>query len=133
MAKIERPDCPECRDVFDYSQPGLGRRGFLLAASTGVAASLGVGAGAPVIRAAAPPTPNPAEELVRELFATLTDDQKKRLVLDYDHGSRGGRGTPTRKGTYNSALMNLRIGDVYNPKQQDLIERVIKATCSGDE
>src|SRR5262245_38568686 len=128
MTKSDRPNCPECRDTFEYPEPALGRRGFLVAAAAGVAAA-SVGS-VRAVRAAAPPTPRPAEDQVRELFAALASDQKKRLVLPYDHG---GRGNPTRRRTANSALMNLRIGDVYTGKQQELIERIIKATCSGEE
>src|SRR5687768_2526071 len=127
MAKVESLNpCPECHESFDYPQPPpLGRRAFLRATATAAAAVAATATGGvpAVVRAAAPPRPRPAEELVRELFSTLEDNQKKRLVLAYDRaGSRGG--APMRKGTYNSPLLNLRIGDVYTRKQQELIERV---------
>src|SRR5262245_60455613 len=98
MAKIETSDCAECRVPF-------ARRDFLRVTAAGVAVSA---VGVPVVRAAVPPRAKPAEDLVRELFATLVSDQKKRLVLDYDHG---GKGNPTRRRTANSPLLGVRIGD----------------------
>jgi hypothetical protein len=76
-------------------------------------------------------TPRPAEELIRELYSTLSDSQRAELVYPYDHGEAGG--VPTRLGTFNAPVMNKRIGDAYTPAQQDLVKRILKAVLSGDE
>src|SRR5262245_31730140 len=70
--------------------------------------------------------PRPAKELVRELYAGLSDTQKKRVVLPYDHGAGKGQ-RPTRKGMFNAAINNIHLGDAYTKPQQELIERIVKA------
>src|SRR5436190_16414 len=98
MAEIESPYCPECDEAFDFPEPlPVDRRDFIRGVVGGAAAvALTTG----VSRADQPPAakvrqPRPAEDLVRELHAGLSDEQKKRVVLDFDHGAgKGGR--PTR-------------------------------------
>lgn len=74
----------------------------------------------------------PAEGLVRELFATLTPEQKKEMVLAWDHGAEKG-GTPTRLKTHNAAPLGKRLGEQFTQPQQDLIRSTFKAILSGDE
>jgi hypothetical protein len=122
MADLETNDCPECREPVD-------RRDFLRLFG-GSAAALAVGGGlAPGVAAAQQPAaqpkkPRPAEALCRELFATLTPDQRRRLVLPWD--------SPSRHRMYNTP-MNVRIGQVYTEPQRELLQRIMRAISSGDE
>lgn len=133
MAVIETPYCPECDEAFDFPEPlPVDRRGFLrVAGGTAAVALLGTAASA----AAPTPTkkPKPAEDLIKELYATLKDDQKKKLVYAYDHGGGGKGRRPTRLGMYNAAIMKIRICDVYTKAQQELLERIVKSMCSDEE
>ena len=72
-----------------------------------------------------------AEGLIQELHASLTDAQKKNVLLPFDHGAKGG--TPTRLGMYNSALLDQKIGTVYTKGQQELIEKILRSMVSGEE
>jgi len=90
------------------------------------------GAGRPARLPPLSRTPKPSEELVRELFASLKSDQAKKVVYDYSHG--GGRNAvPTRMGMYNGAPLNVRIRDVYTKAQQELVEKIVKSMCAGDD
>src|SRR5262249_26855022 len=140
LAMLERtpPFCPECDDHLDQPD-GLDRRDFIRVVGEHTTALLALGGMAAVPGALAadeakPKTANrpdkPAEALVRELFATLTDDQKKQVVLPWDHGA--GKGLPTRKRMYNSPI-GKPIGVVYTKPQQELIERILRAICSDEE
>src|SRR5262245_45002990 len=108
MAEIESPYCPECDEAFDFPEPQpVDRRDFIRGVVGGTAAALALtgaasGADAPAAAETKVRQPRPAEDLVRELFAGLDDAQKKRVVLDFDHGAKGKR--PTRLGMYNQAI-----------------------------
>ena len=129
MAEFESPYCPECDEAFDFPEPTIGRRDFLRAA--GVAAVAVTAAG--TARAAdAPKKARPAEDLVREMYATLKDDLKKKVVLPFDHGAAKDR-RPTRMGMYNAPINNVRLKDVYTAAQQELIEKIVQAMSSGEE
>jgi hypothetical protein len=132
MAEIETPYCPECDEAFDFPEPpAVGRRDFIRAVGGAAAAVALTGAAA---RAAAPAKkPRPAEELVRELFAGLSDEQKKRVVLPFDHVAEPRTARPTRKGMYNAAINKVFIQDAYTRPQQELVERIVKALSSGDD
>jgi hypothetical protein len=134
MAEIESPYCPECDDAFNFPEPPpVDRRSFFRVMG---AAAVALGA-AGSVRGAADETktekkPRPAEELIKELFSTLNNEQKKKIVLPYDHG--GGKGSrPTRKGMYNAAINNIRIETVYTKAQEELIEKIVKAMSNGDD
>ena len=77
-------------------------------------------------------TAKPAEGLVRELFATLTPDQKKAMVLPWEHGAEKS-GTPTRLKTHNAAPLGKTLGEQFTQPQQDLIRATFKSILSGDE
>jgi hypothetical protein len=134
MAEIESPYCPECDDAFDFPEPPrVNRRDFFLAAGgTAAAVALTAGTVSAADEKPAARKPRPAEDLVRELFASLNADQKKRVVLPFNHGA-GKTSRATRLGMYNAPIMNIRIDSVYTKPQQDLIERIVKSMCSGDE
>jgi len=121
--------CPECDEGFELPKV-RSRREFLQAmgASAAVAA---VGGTARRVRAADAPS-KPAEELVRELYSTLSSDQKSELVLPYDHGTEGH---PTRQKTYNAPPLGneKRISSTYTKPQQELIKRTLRAILANDE
>ncbi|MCI0681596.1 MAG: DUF3500 domain-containing protein [Gemmataceae bacterium] len=130
----QQPFCPECADE------ALDRRNFFTAVG-GTAVTLvglqAVSSGprvlgqAPAAQAPAARQARPAEALIRELHSTLTDEQKRRVVLPWDHG---GAGSPTRLRMYNAAIFgDRRIQDVYTPAQRELCERILRGICSGDD
>src|SRR5688572_18557712 len=95
-------DCPECAGDL----PSLDRRGFMRTIGAGLGAA-GVSALLTPARARAdsakpdaakPEKARPAEELVKELHAGFSDEQKKNLVLPYNHGIVDGKGRATRLG-----------------------------------
>jgi hypothetical protein len=93
----------------------------------GSAAALAVGgtaAGQPAAK------PAPAEELVREFYAGLTADQRRTVVLPWDHPARNGG--PARL-TMTDSPINRRIGDVLRKPQHELVERILRALCAGEE
>lgn len=121
--------CPECVSGPDASVR-LGRRDFLR--TVGVAsAALAAGGTLPrpasAARALAART---AEELVRELYATFDADQKKTLVLPWDHMTGG---TPTRLLMVNAPLHKKVIGVEYTKKQIEILDRIFRAICNGEE
>ena len=125
-------DCPECAGESD-----LDRRGFIRALGAGV---VGVASAGTLLRPgrafaspdAKPEKPRPAEELVKELHASFSDEQKKALVLPFNHGMKDGQGRATRLGMYNGALQNKKIGDNYTAAQRELIERILKGISAGE-
>ena len=135
MSDSRPAGCPEC-DANDFA--ALDRRGFLRRASTGLTVAAG---GASLLAAhsgAAPAQPKqkPAESLIRELHASLSDDQKKQLVLRWDHGATRGRkraGRPSRLRTYNSALLGKKIARHYTKPQQELLKKILRAILSSDD
>lgn len=140
MAEFESLSCPECAEAFDFPAPppathapaAVDRRDFIRVLGAGAAAAT---VGAPLLADTAKPErkPRPAEELIKELFAGLKDDQKKKVVLDYDHGTRGGKGLPTRQRMVNGPLAGVRIGSVYTKPQVELLTKIVKAMCNGEE
>lgn len=133
MAEIESPYCPECDDAFDFPEPPpVHRRAFLRTAGA-IAAAAGLsGVAAAREEPKQEKKVRPAEELIRELFSTLDEAQKKRVVLPFDHAAGKGK-RATRLGMYNAPIQGVRIGDVYSKAQQDLLDRIVKAMSSGDE
>jgi len=91
---------------------------------------------APTALRAAPSEParnvKPAEELIRELFATLSAEQKTAVVRPWDHGTEAG-GMPTRLKTHNAAPLGKKLGEQFTKPQQDLLLRTFKAILSGEE
>lgn len=126
MSEIVSPYCPECDEAFDFPEP-VARRDFLLAAGGAAALALTARAAAPATR-----KPRPAEDLVRELHAGLSEAQKARVMKSYDHGAGKGK-RPARMGMFNEAIEKIYIQDVYTKPQQELIERIVKSMCSGED
>lgn len=125
--------CPDCSEAT--TPAGLRRRSFIRAVASG---AVGVVGGSSLLSsafAAAPEKPRaakPAEGLVRELFATLTPEQKKAMVLPWNHGAEKG-GQPTRLKTHNAAPLGKKLGEQFTKPQQDLILTTFKAILSGEE
>ena len=74
----------------------MGRREFIRTVSGGAAALAGIGAvGLPRMgfaedKPAVAKSEKPSESLVKELFATLSPDQKKSIVLPWNHKDKDG-------------------------------------------
>lgn len=133
--------CPECSELVPQ-RGSVDRRGFLRATSAGALGVMLGGAatrvlgqqGAPAAAApaaAAAAEAKPAESLVRELFASLTSEQKQSIVLPWDHGKDDG--VPTRLRTFNAPPLGKALGEAFSKPQQELIDKTLRAILSGDE
>jgi hypothetical protein len=124
MKNFPTPPCPECDD--------LDRRGFIRALAFGGAA-LAAGPASGLVPGVLGEEPKPmprvvnavAEDLVKELYAGLSDEQKKAVVKPWDHAAR-------RSVNPNKAL-DKTIGSVYSKPQQELIERIVRALAADDK
>jgi len=128
MQKESKPYCPDCED--------LDRRDFMRSAAVALAGTaITVPAVARAYDAEKKDKPaQPAEALIKELYATYSADQKRDLVLPWNHGAdKGPNAIPTRLGMYNAPIMGKTIGKSYTQPQQELVERIVKAITSGDE
>src|SRR5262249_25597060 len=133
MPENPKPYCPECEETLEQPEV-LDRRRFLRVVGGSAATLAASGAGLTVLPslAAAPPPPNPpgnnaprpAETLIRDLFTSMTNDQKSLVVRPWNHGAPNGRGIPTRLRMYNRAI-GRPLGDVYTAAQRDLIRRIL--------
>jgi hypothetical protein len=124
MREDLKPSCSDCE--------AIDRRGFISAVGGTVAALT-----LPAVARAADEKPSttakaadPAEEMVKELYKSLSDEQKKTLVYPWDHGGAAG---PTRLKMVNAPHFGKRIADSYTKAQQDLNHKIIKAISSGEE
>ena len=122
--------CPDCDNGLDVRAPRSRRqtrREFLGTAVAGAASTGLLLTPASAERRAA----RPAEALIRELHASLSDDQKKKLVLPRDHKRRDGK--LSRLGTYNSAILGKRLDTHLTNAQQELVQRTVFSLLSGDD
>jgi hypothetical protein len=134
MSEEREPYCPDC-EADEFEPELVDRRAFFRAAATRTAAVVALGSMAGVagtVRANADKDQKPAESLVRELYSTFSDDQKKELVVPWDHGAEDGR-LPTRMRMYNSPILGKTIGKNYTKAQQELLERIVRAISSDEE
>lgn len=133
MSHITTSYCPECQTDVP-AESGLDRRDFLRVVGAGIAGGVAVGAAPSLLKADAPAkSEKPAEALVKELYASLSPEQKQTLVLPWDHGKGKGDGDPIRLGMYNSPVQGLKIGEKYTKAQQDLNHQILRAICSDDD
>jgi hypothetical protein len=117
----------------------MDRRGFIRSVG-GTASLLAVGAvagQAPRVWADPKPAPanrvaRPAEELIRELYTGLTDEQKRTVVLPWNHGAGNNNQIPTRLRMVNSPHLGHRIGQHYTQAQRELVQRILRAISSDD-
>lgn len=120
VKKTPRP-CPECGDTVP-AEP-IDRRRFLKVAGTG-AAALALSRAWAQDAKPADPSNKTAEELIKELYTGLNDDQKKAVILPI--------ASPDRLKIFNAAL-GKKIGEVYTKPQQELVTRILRAISSGEE
>jgi hypothetical protein len=134
MNEQPKVQCPEC------DQPdSVDRRSFFMAAG-GTAVTLASlqfvpqalaqqpgRAAEPAARAA-----KPAEALVRELYASLTEEQRGRVVMAWNHGA-GPNAVATRLKMYNASINANTIGAVYTAAQKELNQRILRAISSDEE
>ncbi|MBX9583991.1 MAG: DUF3500 domain-containing protein [Gemmataceae bacterium] len=122
------PSCPEC-EAGPVAPPVLDRRLFLRAVGTS-AVALAAGRLTPAARARAEAA-RQAEAMVRELVAGLSADQRKKLVLPWDH--KQANGTPTRLGMYNAPVGDSVIHKEYTKPQAELLAKLFRSLCNGDD
>src|SRR5262245_23030103 len=131
MAENVKPYCPECEET---NAEALDRRHFMKGVA-GTATLLAAGAAAPsVLGQAAQPRPaqavvrqaKPAEALIQELYQGMTADQRRTVCLPWNHRDRTTIAP-------NHALNNQFLGEIYTRPQQELIERIVRSICSGDD
>ena len=134
MTNAPFPECPECEPA------GFGRRDFLRAVGVS-AAALAVGAVLPatnplsplaLARAARLKKQAEAESLVFDLFKSMGNDQRKKLVLPWDAGA-GKNASAARLGTHNGPVGKSVIGEQYDEKQGEILFKIFKSICNGDE
>jgi hypothetical protein len=119
MSRKNRPvsSCPEC-ESFD-------RRDFLRA----VGGAALVTATAPLLGSsafAAPSLKSGAESVARELYKSLTDEQKKAVCFDFDNDLR-------KKISANWHITKYKIDDkFYTKEQRALANEIVKKVCSED-
>lgn len=132
MSEQPKPICPECADPA-----WIDRRNFIRVLGEGTAAVVTLGAAARGLRAADAPTAKrpekPAEALIKELVSNLSDEQKTKVILPWNHGAEDGKSLPYRARMVNSPLLNRKISDCYSKPQQELVEQILRSICSGDE
>ena len=119
--------CPECDEGFVL--PAVrSRRTFLQ--TLGGAAAVAAVSGVRTLRGA-DAKPKPAEELIKELYASLDASQKKDVVLDYDFDLNDG--VTMRQRTFNESPNKTKIGEKYTKAQQELTLRILKAVLANEE
>ncbi|QDU19614.1 DUF3500 domain-containing protein [Urbifossiella limnaea] len=130
MLPADKPvACPDC----DTPEPA--RRDFFRYVAAGaVAAVPAAETFTPLAKARAARAQQQAtsEAMVRELFATLTADQKAKVVKPWDMGPKGG--LPARLATHNAAPnADVRIGAAYNRTQIEMLDRIFRSLGNGHE
>jgi len=136
MNEQDKVQCPECE-----APDSVGRRQFLMTVG-GTAVTLASLEAVPQVlkaQAAAQPaaqpaarTTKPAEALIRELYQGLSADQRRRVVLPWNH-TMPNNTIPTRLRMYNASLDSNNIGAVYTPAQRELNERILRSISSDEE
>jgi hypothetical protein len=136
MFEREEERCPEC-DVLATPETGVTRRKFV-AAVGGTAVTLGALHAMPRIAAAQQPaaaqpaaTPKPAEALIRELYGSLSEDQRRQVVHPFNDGA--GANTPAKRLRFYNAAQGRQIGDVYTQAQQELVQRILRSIASDED
>jgi hypothetical protein len=125
MSENREPTCPEC-DAID-------RREFVRYLGAGALAAASVPLVAGKTRAAGELAPMPrlftpnyaAENLVKELYAGMSDEQKKQVCRKFDDTARRSV-NPNR-------FLDVPLGKVFTKTQQELIDRIVQAIGAGDD
>src|SRR5688572_12685905 len=126
MSENLTPVCPECEEGFE---PTVDRRNFIRVLG-GATAAVALGGTPALLRAAdtkvepkEKKTNKAAEELIKELFAGLKDEQKKMVVMEYNHKQEKAKYL-TRHRMFNSAI-SAKIETAYSKPQQELVEKIL--------
>lgn len=123
MKDVTSQPCSEC--------DGLDRRDFVRTLTLGGAALAAGGAVMTPSLARAERGPMPrvvnavAEDLVKELYGTLSADQKRAVVKPWTDANR--------KTVNPNKALDKKIGAVYTKAQQELVERIVKAIAADDK
>jgi hypothetical protein len=138
MSENAKPSCPECDEQFD-PQDGVDRRDFLrLTGQAAAVLAVGGAATVPAVARAADTTrppervTRPAEALIRELWAGMSADQRRQQTLPWDHRETNSRYL-TRQRMFNNAIGGRTLAAGYTRPQQELIERILRAMCPGED
>lgn len=138
MNESAKAFCPECA-WSPEEMAGLHRRDFLRIAG-GSALALTAGAVAPNLASAQEPAAaaqpaaratKPAEALIQELHAGLTAEQRRSVVYPWNHGQSPSQ-LPVRLRMFNTPY-GRTASQVYTRPQQELVQRIVRAICNGDE
>lgn len=111
--------CPECEEVESMT-----RREFLQAAGSAVVAASAVAA-ASALPAQAAPRVGAAEQLVKELYNTLTTEQKRQIVLPWESARR-------TMVAANWAIVDPSIREVFTPDQKEIVRAIFKAVTNEE-
>jgi len=109
------------------NRPEIDRRRFVqLAGAASLAAGAGLTLGGSRIASAAPSKKSPAELSVAELYASLSDSQKKAICFGFDDEKRS-------RANANWHITKPTIDDdLYTKAQRELIHNVVKSVTSED-
>ncbi len=119
MNEQERMICPDCDD-------GLSRRDFVKVVGTAAVAAGALPVFAAGRRAEARPTrDSKAETDVKRLYDSLTQEQKKVVVLPWDHQKRTNV-SPNWK------ITEATVGEFFNADQQEIIKGILKGITSEE-
>jgi hypothetical protein len=121
------PSCPEC----ETGTP-IGRRDFIrVLGTTAAVAAVGL---TPLqkARAARAEKQAQAEALVFDLYASMSDDQKKKLARAWDHKPTRTDTVPSRLATGNGAVNKLLLGVEYKKAQVELLDKIFRAIANGE-
>ena len=113
--------CSDCGDVS--------RRRFLrTAATTAGAAGLSLGSAGSLLSAEEKKKAQPAETVVKQLFDSLKDKQRKLVCMPFDHAKR----SMINNNWFIVDPKVASIGKLYNPEQQEMILQIFKGVTSED-
>jgi hypothetical protein len=126
----QNPSCPDCTNP---PVPSLDRRDFIRVLGTAAVVTAAGLTPLQKARAARAEKQAQAEAMIFELYKSMDADQKKKLVRAWDHAAAGGKGIPARLLTHNAADGKSKIGEEYTKKQVELLDRIFRAICNGEE
>lgn len=151
MCIRETPYCPECVDPNEAIRSAepidpiaagpslpparrdvmkmLGGGAAALVAMNALTSSNSFAAKAKPVAVKAASKAKPAEDMIRELHSTLSAEQKKTLVRPWNEGGK----SPARLGMYNGPYKKQRIKDNYTKAQTELLDRIMRSICNGDD
>jgi hypothetical protein len=120
IAALSNQACPDCESSFDF----LTRRDFIKAAGVTVVAAGTVGLPNVIVRAAEAAKAKPAPEtLVKQLYDSLSDKQKKTVAFDWDHTDKRGL-LRTRVANNWQITKPIIYSDFYTKDQQEIVRAI---------